>query len=69
MTRKDKCVVLWSIYDHIATLAREVRSNVKQGYKARGNNEKTTESPSIGPRGIYEGHANTVGDVQFCTSR
>ncbi|KAJ1399858.1 hypothetical protein SESBI_29980 [Sesbania bispinosa] len=69
MTGKDKCVVLWSIHDYIATLAGEAGSNVKQGSKARGNNEKTTESPSIGPQCIYEGHADTVEDVQFCTSR
>ena len=69
MAGKDKSVVLWSIHDHIATLAAEAGSNVKQGSKAAGNSEKATESPSIGPRGIYQGHEDTVEDVQFCPSR
>lgn len=58
---KDKCVVLWSVQDHIGILAEEAGSKIKQGSKATG-------SPSIGPRGIYQGHADTVEDVQFCPS-
>ncbi|KAK7271966.1 hypothetical protein RJT34_28275 [Clitoria ternatea] len=65
---KDKCVVLWSIHDHIATLSSEAGSNAKQGSKVVSDSEKATESPSIGPRGIYQGHADTVEDVQFCPS-
>ncbi|CAJ1955403.1 unnamed protein product [Sphenostylis stenocarpa] len=65
---KDKCVVLWSVHDHISTLAVEEASAVKQGSKSGGNDAKATESPTIGPRGIYKGHADTVEDVQFCPS-
>lgn len=61
---RDKLVVLWSIHDHIATLATEAGANVKQD----SNSEKATESSSIGPRGIYRGHKDTVEDVQFCPS-
>lgn len=69
MTGKDKCVILWSIHDHVATLAAEAGTNAKQGSKIGGNGEKATDSPSIGPRGIYKGHKDTVEDVQFCPSR
>lgn len=69
MAGKDKCVVLWNIQDHVASLATEAGSNAKQGSKAGGNNEKAKGGPSIGPRGIYQGHADTVEDVQFCPSR
>ncbi|XP_061371103.1 WD-40 repeat-containing protein MSI4-like [Gastrolobium bilobum] len=65
---KDKCVVLWSVHDHIATLAAEAGSNAKQGSEVGGSSKKAAESPSIGPRGIYKGHADTVEDVQFCPS-
>ncbi|KAK7325119.1 hypothetical protein VNO77_29209 [Canavalia gladiata] len=65
---KDKCVVLWSVHDHITTLAAEAGSNIKQGSEVGGNSEKAAEGPSIGPRGIYKGHADTVEDVQFCPS-
>ncbi|XP_019436497.1 PREDICTED: WD-40 repeat-containing protein MSI4-like [Lupinus angustifolius] len=61
---KDKLVVLWSIQDHIATLS-EAGSNSKQGSKT---NERAKVSPSIGPRGIFQGHEDTVEDVQFCPS-
>ncbi|KAL4359169.1 hypothetical protein HN51_018883 [Arachis hypogaea] len=61
---KDKYVVLWSIQDHIASLAAESGSNVKHSKSS----QKATESPSVGPRGIFHGHTNTVEDVQFCPS-
>ncbi|KAK8469739.1 hypothetical protein PHAVU_005G159800 [Phaseolus vulgaris] len=64
---KDKCVVLWSVHDHISTLAVE-EPTVKQGSKSGGNTAKATENPTIGPRGIYKGHTDTVEDVQFCPS-
>jgi len=68
MAGKDKCVVLWSVHDHISTLAVE-EPTVKQGSKSGGNTAKATENPTIGPRGIYKGHTDTVEDVQFCPSR
>ncbi|KAJ9692060.1 hypothetical protein PVL29_011245 [Vitis rotundifolia] len=62
---KDKSVVLWSIQDHISTLAADPGS-AKSTSKAGGGNDKPVESSSIGARGIYQGHDDTVEDVQFC---
>ena len=75
---KDKSVVLWSIHDHISTLGSDSvatkspgsgGSNAKHGSKAGGSNYKPADSPSLGPRGVYQGHEDTVEDVQFCPSR
>ncbi|KAL5577119.1 hypothetical protein UlMin_018818 [Ulmus minor] len=72
---KDKSVVLWSIQDQISTLASESTpakspgsggTNINLASKGAGNNYKLTDSPSIGPQGIYYGHEDTVEDVQFC---
>ncbi|XP_038987176.1 WD-40 repeat-containing protein MSI4-like [Phoenix dactylifera] len=72
---KDKLVVLWSIQDHISTLAESsaakspatpASSSGKQPAKA--GNEKSSDSPTVGPRGVYQGHEDTVEDVQFCPS-
>ncbi|CAH9083908.1 unnamed protein product [Cuscuta europaea] len=52
---KDKCVVLWNIQDHISTLATD-------RHKAEGS------AGSIGARGVFKGHDDTVEDVQFCPS-
>ncbi|OMO70796.1 hypothetical protein CCACVL1_18656 [Corchorus capsularis] len=72
---KDKSVVLWSIHDHISTLALEPGATMSPGSsltstKSKGgrNNEKPIDGPVIGPRGIYKGHDDTVEDVQFCPS-
>ncbi|KAG6780424.1 hypothetical protein POTOM_013281 [Populus tomentosa] len=74
---KDKLVVLWSIQDHISTLAAEPGLSKSPGSggfpnksasKAGGGNDKRTKSPSIGPRDVYQGHTDTVEDVQFCPS-
>uniref|UniRef100_A0A6N2N5E1 Histone-binding protein RBBP4-like N-terminal domain-containing protein n=1 Tax=Salix viminalis TaxID=40686 RepID=A0A6N2N5E1_SALVM len=74
---KDKSVVLWSIQDHISTLAAGPGLSKSPGSggftnksasKAIGGNDKRTKSPSIGPRDVYQGHADTVEDVQFCPS-
>ncbi|CAK7356853.1 unnamed protein product [Dovyalis caffra] len=74
---KDKSVVLWSIQDHVSTLAAEPglskspgsgNFNSKPASKSGGGNDKSTKSPSIGPRGVYQGHTDTVEDVQFCPS-
>jgi histone-binding protein RBBP4 len=69
MTGRDKYVVLWSIQDHIATLAAEVDSDDKQSTNVGGSSEKVAKRPFVGPRGIYRGHKDTVEDVQFCPSR
>lgn len=73
---KDMSVVLWNIQDHISTLgvasdakpleASSGSSGGKQAAKA-GNN-KASDSPTVGPRGVYRGHEDTVEDVQFCPS-
>ncbi|GAB2293386.1 WD-40 repeat-containing protein msi4 [Dionaea muscipula] len=74
---KDKTVVLWSIHDHISTLATESGStkspgssgtNIKSASKLGEGNDGPHESPSVGPRGIFLGHEDTVEDVQFCPS-
>ncbi|THU61965.1 hypothetical protein C4D60_Mb01t00170 [Musa balbisiana] len=73
--RKDKSVVLWSIHDHISSLAESSskspgsstpNSSGKQPIKA--GNEKSSDSPTVGPRGVYQGHEDTVEEVQFCPS-
>ncbi|OMO66274.1 hypothetical protein COLO4_30660 [Corchorus olitorius] len=69
--RKDKSVVLWSIHDHISTLALEPGATMSPGSsltstKSKGgrNNDKSVDGPVIGPRGIYKGHDDTVEDVE-----
>ncbi|XP_065015773.1 WD-40 repeat-containing protein MSI5-like, partial [Musa acuminata AAA Group] len=72
---KDKSVVLWSIHDHISSLSESLskspvsstpNSSGKQPTKA--GNVKSSGSPTVGPRGVYQGHEDTVEDVQFCPS-
>ncbi|XP_023757064.1 WD-40 repeat-containing protein MSI4 [Lactuca sativa] len=58
---KDKLVVLWSIHDHISTLVGESNTT-----NSSGSIVKTSDNASLGPRGIFEGHTDTVEDVQFC---
>ncbi|RWV89735.1 hypothetical protein GW17_00048101 [Ensete ventricosum] len=41
-------------------------SSGKQPPKA--GNEKRLDSPTVGPRGVYQGHEDTVEDVQFYPS-
>ncbi|KAL2493235.1 WD-40 repeat-containing protein MSI4 [Abeliophyllum distichum] len=52
---KDKSVVLWSIHDHISSLAD--RGAVR-----------SSDIPTVQARGIFQGHRDTVEDVQFCPS-
>lgn len=59
---KDRSVVLWSIQDHISTLA----ADASKPTGSAGSILKTADNPSIGPRGIFQGHQDTVEDVQFC---
>ncbi|KAK3018688.1 hypothetical protein RJ639_003119, partial [Escallonia herrerae] len=71
---KDKSVVLWSIHDHISTLATDQGATKSSGHggakstKAGGSDDKATHSPTIQARGIFQGHEDTVEDVQFCPS-
>ncbi|GAA0185518.1 hypothetical protein LIER_32806 [Lithospermum erythrorhizon] len=58
---KDKTLVLWSIQDHISTLA----ADSSKATESAGSIVKTAGNHSIGPRGIFHGHQDTVEDVQF----
>ncbi|GMH04081.1 hypothetical protein Nepgr_005920 [Nepenthes gracilis] len=61
---KDRTVVLWSIHDHISAAASDPSTN-----KSKGSGsiiKQSGDSPSVGPRGIFQGHEDTVEDVQFC---
>lgn len=77
MAGKDKLVVLWSIQDHISSLAADPGSGKSPGSGSAGSkstskvgpSDKPVDSPTIGPRGTYQGHEDTVEDVQFCPSR
>lgn len=71
---KDKSVVLWSIQDHITTAAdpatgKSPGSGGSIIKKAGDGNDKAADGPSVGPRGVYHGHEDTVEDVTFCPSR
>ncbi|VFQ74518.1 unnamed protein product [Cuscuta campestris] len=61
---RDKAVVLWSIQDHISTLA----TYTQKAAESTGSSIKAVGNPSIGARGIFKGHDDTVEDVQFCPS-
>ncbi|XP_050218597.1 WD-40 repeat-containing protein MSI4-like [Mercurialis annua] len=69
---KDKSVVLWSIQDHITASATDPATAKVQGSGGsiikRAGDDKSSDSPSVGPRGIYQGHEDTVEDVAFCPS-
>lgn len=71
-------MVLWSIQDHISAAAADPGATkspgsggsiIKQNSKPGEGNDKTADSPSVAPRGIYHGHEDTVEDVTFCPSR
>ncbi|XP_073150742.1 WD-40 repeat-containing protein MSI4 [Henckelia pumila] len=61
---KDKTVVLWSIQDHVSSLA----TDVTQSAESTSSIVKAADNSPIGPRGIFQGHTDTVEDVQFCPS-
>ena len=61
-------MVLWSIQDHITTTASDSSANKSQGTGATIV-KQNGENPSVGPRGIFQGHEATVEDVQFCPKR
>lgn len=68
-------MVLWSIQDHISTLATDSGAIKSSGFggiktpKGAGGDDKPSDSPSIKARGIFQGHGDTVEDVQFCPTR
>lgn len=61
---KDKSVVLWSIQDHISTLATDGTASAEPA----GSIVKPGDNSTVSPRGIFQGHSDTVEDVQFCPS-
>lgn len=65
---KDKSVILWNIQDHI-TMAGSDSKSPGSSFKQTGEGSDKTGGPSVGPRGIYNGHKDTVEDVAFCPSR
>ncbi|KAG0491833.1 hypothetical protein HPP92_005231 [Vanilla planifolia] len=73
---KDKSVVLWSIQDHISTLGEGAAAKPPEAFTGnsggkqagKSGNNKTLDSPTVEPRGVYQGHEDTVEDVQFCPS-
>ncbi|KAL1210617.1 WD-40 repeat-containing protein MSI5 [Cardamine amara subsp. amara] len=64
---KDKSVVLWSIQDHITTAGVDSISP-GSSIKQTGEGSSKTGGRSVGPRGVYHGHEDTVEDVAFCPS-
>ncbi|PIN25126.1 Nucleosome remodeling factor, subunit CAF1/NURF55/MSI1 [Handroanthus impetiginosus] len=62
---KDKTVVLWSIQDHVSTLATDA---TQPAAESASSIVKAADNSTVGPRGIFEGHSDTVEDVQFCPS-
>ncbi|KAJ6842265.1 nucleosome/chromatin assembly factor group C [Iris pallida] len=73
---KDKLVVFWSIQDHLSTLGEASSSKSPAGPSASSSatqttnvgNEKNINGPRVRPRGVFQGHRDTVEDVQFCPS-
>lgn len=68
MAGKDKSVVLWSIHDHISTLATD-QSDKKPLGSGATSTKLPANSPTVQARGVFQGHEDTVEDVQFCPSR
>ncbi|GFS43378.1 transducin family protein [Actinidia rufa] len=62
---RDKSVVLWSIQDHVSTLTTDAATKYP---RSSGSIIKAADNSSVGPRGIFLGHEDTVEDVQFCPS-
>ncbi|RZC89699.1 hypothetical protein C5167_035694, partial [Papaver somniferum] len=60
--------VLWSIQDHISAVDQGSAKLPGSKTPSKVAGEKASESPWVGPRGIYQGHDDAVEDVQFCPS-
>ncbi|KAF6152287.1 hypothetical protein GIB67_005941 [Kingdonia uniflora] len=68
-TGKYKSVALWSIEDYITASAIESGSKSIASAKQTSKTEKSEDSITVGPPGIYHGHDDTVEDIRFCPSR
>ncbi|KAM3202996.1 hypothetical protein P3L10_030622 [Capsicum annuum] len=66
--RKDKLIVLWSIHDQVSTLAAD-HGDAKSLGSGESNPKPSAEGPTIQATDIFQGHDDTVEDVQFCPSR
>lgn len=64
---KDKLVVLWNIQDQVSSLSGSLATPGK--HPAKTGDEKHVDSPKVGPRSVFQGHEDTVEDVQFAPSR
>ncbi|KAL0380500.1 UNVERIFIED_CONTAM: WD-40 repeat-containing protein MSI4 [Sesamum angustifolium] len=62
---KDKSVVLWSIHDHISSLAADQGASKSPGSKGGAVNGKPADGSTVQARGVFQGHEDTVEDVQF----
>ncbi|KAF3620726.1 hypothetical protein FXO37_33130 [Capsicum annuum] len=65
---KDKLIVLWSIHDQVSTLAAD-HGDAKSLGSGESNPKPSAEGPTIQATDIFQGHDDTVEDVQFCPSR
>ncbi|KAL0441409.1 UNVERIFIED_CONTAM: WD-40 repeat-containing protein MSI4 [Sesamum radiatum] len=62
---KDKSVVLWSIHDHVSSLAANRRAQQFPGSKDDAVTGRTGYGSTVQARGIFQGHEDDVEDVQF----
>ncbi|PIN04788.1 hypothetical protein CDL12_22670 [Handroanthus impetiginosus] len=62
---KDKSVVLWSIRDHISSLAADQGAQQSPGLKGVAVGNRPPYGSTVQPRGIFQGHNYTIEDVQF----
>lgn len=69
MVGKDMSVVLWSIHDHVSSLAADQGAQRSPGSKGNTANGKSAEGTTVEARGVFQGHNDTVEDVQFNPSR
>lgn len=73
---RDHCVVLWSIEDHVTSMHNQHPSRsgtptggTRQALNTGGSPTDISTATSVFPRGIFQGHTDTVEDVQFRPSR
>ncbi|KAF3628029.1 hypothetical protein FXO37_29576 [Capsicum annuum] len=64
---EDKSVVLLKIHDQMSTLAADQGDEKSSGFGA-SNPKPSAEDPTVQARGFFQGHADTIEDVQFFPS-
>ncbi|PHU02929.1 hypothetical protein BC332_28180 [Capsicum chinense] len=65
---KNKSVVLWSSHDQVSTLTTD-QGDAKSLGSGTSNPKPSIEGPTVQATGIFQGHDDTVQDVQFCPPR